>query len=616
MDPAGSIALVAATLQLTVAFVSAALAIGPGWTRAWYVAAFGVVAFAYSGITLLNRLVSIEVGRMLDGSSSFLACLGASIWLEFALGKKTRALSVASAAIGAVCLWPGVVTNGTTFVDVPWLGMRYSVGHPTRFGSFVSVWIIAQFALCLAVFARAAWRRERGSLLRVIGFSLFFLFSALEVLVYLGYLSMPFTADFGLLAIAVSGLTIDIRKVIQDARDLQRLRDELSATVIDRTQERDQAREALEDAGRHAALGQLAAAVGHEINNPLTYMRLNAQLLHEELIDGKLHQGSVEMAAEILDGVGRVAHIVAELRRFATAPMSGGVAPFEVAAAVEAALSIVSPQVRQLAIVRSSVAPGSVVLGYESKLTQVLVNLVMNAAHALEDATAAKPLIDLLVVVREGKVLIEVQDNGAGMTPELMQSLGDPYFTTRSSRGGTGLGVFVSREIVEAMGGSLTYESKLGKGTTARVTLPLFADKMPEPIVRVEEAPIDRSGVVERRAVLVVDDEVTVARSIARRLKGHEVMVATSCSQAAQILRSNVRIDVVICDVLMPGESGLDVFESVKAARPALSHSFAFMTGGIFTQSIEERIRATQLPCFAKPIEPGLLETFIAEVSR
>jgi signal transduction histidine kinase len=230
--------------------------------------------------------------------------------------------------------------------------------------------------------------------------------------------------------------------------------------------------------GRLAAVGQLAAGIAHEINNPIAYVRANLgslrALLSEcadklddvALLQRALREGE-ELVDESLDGVERVAAIVRDVKSFSHA--GGG--PREVVELnllLDAVLRVAAPQLRYGSRIERRYGEIPPVLGDSQELKQVFLNLVLNASQAVADQQAIR-----IVTLREGeRVVVRVEDDGCGIAPDVISHIFDPFFTTKSVGEGTGLGLSIAYQIVRKHGGELSVESAPGRGTCCRVELP------------------------------------------------------------------------------------------------------------------------------------------------
>jgi signal transduction histidine kinase/ABC-type phosphate/phosphonate transport system substrate-binding protein len=235
-------------------------------------------------------------------------------------------------------------------------------------------------------------------------------------------------------------------------------------------------------ADRMAQLGSLAASVGHEMGNPLAYMLANLAFAREELARVKetLHARGdglaqdlgdvVEALVEATDGADRLKTIVQDLRMLSRAPPEQ-LEWVDVVPVLEHTLSLIRGELRHRARLEKDFRPVPAVEGDAARLGQVFLNLLQNAVQAMSELDAARNLLRVATYTGPaGEVVVEIQDTGAGMSPEVLARLFEPFFTTRPAS--TGLGLSVSHAIVTSLGGSLRAESREGVGTTLTVILP------------------------------------------------------------------------------------------------------------------------------------------------
>lgn len=254
-------------------------------------------------------------------------------------------------------------------------------------------------------------------------------------------------------------------------------------SIVRDVTERKHLREKLQTADRMAAIGSLAAGVAHEINNPLSFTLSNVRFIRDEL-KALLEEGRVqeqerlkevlEATEEALTGADRVSEIVTDLRRFARGD-DGKKGPVNLHAVLDLCGSIARSQLRhraQLVKVYGELPP---VQASESRLGQLFLNLIINAAQAIPEGGDAKVHEVRLTTWREGtdQVVVEVKDTGVGIPPEHLRRLFDPFFTTKPAGVGTGLGLSICHGIVKGMGGRIAVESEPGRGTAFRVFLPI-----------------------------------------------------------------------------------------------------------------------------------------------
>jgi signal transduction histidine kinase len=230
---------------------------------------------------------------------------------------------------------------------------------------------------------------------------------------------------------------------------------------------------------RLAAMGRLAAGVGHEINNPLAYVISNINYVHTEL-KRKEDSPSEETRQEMLgaieeakEGAERVRLIVQDLKTLSR-PDDAATGTADLSAVVRSAANIASHEVRRRARLVEECQGLPLVKGNPARLGQVFLNLIINAAHAIPEGHAEAHEIRVVARLESPeRILVEVRDTGCGIPPENLERIFDPFFTTKPSGQGTGLGLSLCHNIITAMGGTITVESKVAQGTTFRVSLPV-----------------------------------------------------------------------------------------------------------------------------------------------
>ncbi|HYO56776.1 ATP-binding protein [Archangium sp.] len=377
------------------------------------------------------------------------------------------------------------------------------------------------------------------------------------------------------------------------------------------------AQEKLEQSRGLMVAGQLATGVGHEINNPLAFVTGNIHVALEQLGMLVQEQGAllaerlretVQALEEARKGAERIRTIVKDLRTLARSNETR-VGPVDVLAALEFSLSMAMPHIRHRAQVVRRLAPVPRVLGNESKLGQVFLNLLINAAQAIPEGDAMHHAITLVTRVERTQVVVEVQDTGKGMSAEVMAHIFEPFFTTKPAGEGTGLGLPISLDVIRGMGGELKVMSEPGRGSTFQVVLPIIDEVMAPVVVpesTKEEAP-------QRKRVLIIDDEPSIG-SMMRRLLGrlHEVAVVHSGREALALLAVDDGFDRVFCDLMMADMSGMDLFAQLSQQQPDYLSRFIFMTGGGFTDRARAFLAQETVSSIAKPFTPAIIRELVA----
>jgi PAS domain S-box-containing protein len=237
-------------------------------------------------------------------------------------------------------------------------------------------------------------------------------------------------------------------------------------------------------ADRMAAVGMLAAGVAHEVNNPLGYVLNNIELVSADLETfGPRAAKSRASLTVALEGVDRIRAIVRQLLLL-TRSDGGAASVLDARATVESTLMLASSEIGRRAKLECTFEQVPPVWATESRLGQVLLNLVVNALDAMGEESPETNLLAIRVHASgEDSVRIEVADNGPGIAPEHAARIFDPFFTTKDDRGGTGLGLSISQRMLAEIGGELSFESETGRGTTFRIVLRAVSPDAPRPPV-------------------------------------------------------------------------------------------------------------------------------------
>jgi signal transduction histidine kinase/ActR/RegA family two-component response regulator len=378
------------------------------------------------------------------------------------------------------------------------------------------------------------------------------------------------------------------------------------------------AKEKLMHSEKLAVAGQLAAGVGHEINNPLSFVMGNLHFALEHLEvpgggppDAEHLREALEALREARVGAERIRDIVRDLKRFARADEEAHLGPVNVHAALEFCVSMAMPHIRHRAQVVWRLGDVPMVLGNEARLGQVFLNLLINAAQSIAEGDVAHHRITLATRLEGGRVVVEVSDTGSGMAPEVLSRIFEPFFTTKRMGEGTGLGLSICLGLVQGMNGELTATSVPGQGSTFRVVLPTSAEAArPAALAMMAAGP-------RRKRILVIDDEPSIA-AVLRRIIGreHEVVVVHSGREALELLERDDRFDRVFCDLMMADLTGMDVHTALEARRPDLLERFVFMTGGSFTERARVFLQTVRYPRIEKPFDPELIRALVAQAPR
>lgn len=378
-----------------------------------------------------------------------------------------------------------------------------------------------------------------------------------------------------------------VLSVLRDITDKRRAQAELV-----RERETSHQREKL------AALGSLLAGVSHELNNPLSVVVARAVLLEEQA-----DPATQAAASKIRNAAERCARIVRTFLTMARreAPRRGPVAINEV---IAAALDIAGYALRSAGIdVRLALADALPRIQADAdQLHQVLLNLLINAQQSLQDeAPPRRVRIDSRLDAAQRQIVVTVSDNGPGIPESLRSRVFEPYFTTKPSGVGTGVGLAVSLGIVEAHGGTLTLAPVDGGGAAFVVALPVVDadDSDDEP----QHALLGPHGV---RSILVVDDEEEIRETLAEILTQarHRVVTAASGREALERLAVQ-RYDLVFADMRMPDIDGRALYREIQQRWPRQATRVVFVTGDMLTAALREFIAESGRPLIEKPFLPS-----------
>lgn len=366
-------------------------------------------------------------------------------------------------------------------------------------------------------------------------------------------------------------------------------------------------------AERMATVGVLAAGVAHEINNPLTYLRLNLDML-DRLAQGDASSLDGEeirrYLADAREAAERVTRIVRDLHSFAR-PQSDERGPVDMSRVAHSALRLVSNELRHRAEVVIECEGVPPVVAEEGRMVQVALNLVQNALQALPESPGTGSWVRVAVEACDQDVCLTVADNGCGMAPEVAQRAFEPFYTTKSPGQGTGLGLAIAHGIVTSLGGTITVDSEPGHGTRMRVRLPASTTAGVAAPCRPRK--VQTLGGMR---ILVIDDEALIGAAVIEALTPrHQVDFAICADQAIEAALSETPYDLILCDLMMPDRNGIDIYQHITSCAPELADTFVFMTGGAFTESTRTFLAAHGGATLEKPFEISTLEQLLDRYS-
>jgi PAS domain S-box-containing protein len=363
----------------------------------------------------------------------------------------------------------------------------------------------------------------------------------------------------------------------------------------------------LQQTEKLSSLGEIVAGVAHELNNPLSGVLGFSQLLSQRDPEGRFRR-DIERIVECAD---RCQKIVQNLLTFAR-PATLDRKPLGLNGVMEKTLDLLEPTLKNdsIEVTKHLEADLPYVLADFHQIQQVFTNLIANAQQAMSSQGRPGRLM-LRSYSRNGRVVMEVGDNGPGIPAGILPRIFDPFFSTKKQGRGTGLGLSVSYGIVREHGGELRVESRVGEGSTFSTVLPVHAASHAEAPSHGREA----AGAAEGREILVVDDEEIIVDLYMQLLGalGHTVDTASTGVEALKKIESR-DYDLIITDIRMPRMSGVQLYEKAVAVKPSMLRRFIFITGDMNSLTSQQISMVSDNPCLLKPVNIEKIEATIRQV--
>ncbi|MHC8366796.1 hybrid sensor histidine kinase/response regulator [Pseudomonas sp. ZT5P21] len=387
-------------------------------------------------------------------------------------------------------------------------------------------------------------------------------------------------------------------------------RDITEATLAQQTLE--QTREALFQAQKMQAIGQLSGGIAHDFNNLLTVILGNLEIVRKRVgEDSKITRLLDNATQGALRGVSLTQRMLAFARRQELKTES-----VEIPTLVESITGLLRSSLGPSVVLETRFPPEiEPVLADVNQLELAVLNLVTNARDAMPNggkiqiSARSEDAVDhsSLNLMSGRYVCLGISDTGEGMDEATRTLAMDPFFTTKGVGKGTGLGLSMVHGFIEQLGGRFVLKSQKGKGTTAEMWLPVATQGAVAKSVQEEAAPP-----VSRLCVLVVDDDSLVLTSTCLLLEdlGHRVISAVSGAQALKVFDSDQAIDLVITDMAMPQMNGAQLAQAIRNLKPDLPI--------ILATGYAERLEgfATRLPRLSKPFNQLNLVEIIASTMK
>jgi signal transduction histidine kinase len=402
---------------------------------------------------------------------------------------------------------------------------------------------------------------------------------------------------------AVTGIFVggyDVTEGVRAAIELRRLNETLEQRVEARTAELMRAQDALRQAQKLEAVGQLTGGIAHDFNNLLTVIGSSVELMRRHEVPAERRRKYMDAISET---VRRASKLTGQLLAFARRqPLRPEV--FDIARQIESVADLIQPLVgARVEIVLDVECPSCLAKADVGQFGTAMMNLAVNARDAMDgegrlhirvDAVEALPMASDQVSRPGSYVAIAVSDNGTGIAKENLDVVFEPFYTTKGVGKGTGLGLSQVFGFAQQSGGDVRVESEVGVGTTFTLYLPRALEAM-APV----EPPPAASGEGELAAqglsVLVVEDDATVGQFSTEVLHdlGYRTTWATDATRALALLaEDNLRFDLVFSDVVMPGMNGVELARVIRDLYPGLP---VVLTSGYSTELAEEGPRGFEL---------------------
>jgi signal transduction histidine kinase len=372
---------------------------------------------------------------------------------------------------------------------------------------------------------------------------------------------------------------------------------------------------------RMASVGTLAAGVAHELNNPLAALLANLELLGRDLSrfadERSLSEPLTDIFAELGDAresASRMRHIVHDLKLFSRSADDDRRGAVDVHRVLDSSLRMAHNEIRHRALLVKEYGSVPLVQANEARLGQVFLNLVVNAAQSIVEGDADHNQIRVSTRLNgPGMVVVEIADTGSGIAPKHLTRIFDAFFTTKPVGVGTGLGLSICHRIVRSLGGELEVDSELGIGSHFRVVLPSA--------LSTEETPADVAPpsllATRRGRVLVVDDEPLIATAIGRTLGlDHDVVLASAAATALERIHNGEEFDVILCDLMMPQMTGMDLYGELVRTAPGQAERVVFLSGGAFTAAARKFLEDVPNQRLEKPFDTRQLLALVNDRTR
>jgi len=393
---------------------------------------------------------------------------------------------------------------------------------------------------------------------------------------------------------------------------------------------------------RLRTVGRLAAGLAHEVNNPLTFVLANLESLREShqairrfirtlrvdlatreaitpqsfeqiTTDANLQEvldDAADMLTDCYKGMHRIQDVARSLGTFSRAD-DNQAEMIDITRIVDDACAMVFNQIRYRARLVKRFEPVPTMALFPGRIAQALVNLLTNAAEAIDGGAYEKHRIVVSTRLEGDEVVVAVSDTGEGIDDDDRKRIFTPGFTTRAHEGGMGLGLTACTRVAKEHGGRLEVHRLQDRGTCFELIIPTDTGlRVVEP--RRESRPISEAP-LQRARILIVDDDAMVLSALRRRLRRrYDTVTVLGGVEALARLSEDPEFDSIVCDLMMPEVDGKSFYDAIKKDHPQLSDRIVFMSGGAFTPRLRRFAAAVPNPVLQKPVSREDLESMLS----
>jgi len=393
---------------------------------------------------------------------------------------------------------------------------------------------------------------------------------------------------------------------------------------------------------RLRAVGRLAAGLAHEVNNPLTFVLANLESLREShqairrfvrklrvdlatreaitpqsfdqiAADANLQEvmdDTADMLTDCYKGMHRIQDIARSLGTFSRADDKQAEMT-DITRVVDDACAMVFNQIRYRARLVKRFEPVPMIAAFPGRIVQALVNMLTNAAEAINGGAYHKHRIVVSTRLKDDHVVVGVSDTGVGIQEDSRDRIFTPGFTTKANEGGMGLGLTACRRVAQEHGGTLEVHHLPDHGTRFELVLPIDTGlKAIEQ--RKESRPVSEAPLKPGR-LLIIDDDAMVLSALRRRLRRrYDTVTVLGGAEALARLSEDPAFDSIVCDLMMPEIDGKAFYNAIKKDHPQLANRIVFMSGGAFTPRLRKFAAAVPNPVLQKPVSREDLESMLA----